>query len=403
MIMDQQKDEDKSLVFNNFIEEDGKIWFWATNYNALFQCSITGGIAKNVWGLAVCEDAAGSLYSKIVKFDNKIIGIPMLSDKILVYDTSTGDARMIPIPAQDWGNPYTLERGRFWDGVVYDKYVFMIGFWSTKILKFDVVNEVVVDVLDLYDEMDIPLIKRYLSFKNAVLVNSRILIPAYTRNYVFILNPMNMQYEKLVIEKCGNGFSGIAYDGEDIWLSPRERGQFVQWRIQQNTVILHDNYPTEFKLKESANISCIEYCNGKIYELPYMANKVISLKKTVGKVIMQTEDAFNSYYEGLGTHNEITKYLFVQRVGMRLYSYCTESRRVLTFDTESGLLSELRFQISEEDYLFFIMRRWGITEEHGNLSLFIESLYDYIKQSSKVTEKSSTGEVIYNKIKECLE
>lgn len=369
--MNQNNDEDKSLVFHNFIEEDGKIWFWATNYNALFQCSITGGIATNVWGLGVCEDAARSLYSKIVKYDNKIIGIPMLADKILVYDTYTGDARLIPIPIQDWGSLYALERGRFWDGVVYDNYVFMTGFWSAKILKFDIVNEVVVDVIDPYKEMNIPVDNRYRSFKNAVLLNSRILIPAYTRNYVFILNPTDMQYEKLVIEKCGNGFSDIVYDGEDIWLSPIERGQFVQWNIQQNKIILHDDYPTDYHMEKHA-ISCIEYCNGKIYVLPYRANKVISLKRTEGKVIMQTEDAFNGYYEGLGTNNEIIKYLFVQNVGMRLYSYCTESKRVLAYDTKSEQLSELRFQISDEDYLRFRLPKQVVTEEHGSLSLFIK-------------------------------
>lgn len=372
--MNQNNDEDKSLVFHNFIEEDGKIWFWATNYNALFQCSITGGIAANVWGLGVCEDAAGSLYSKILRYENKIIGIPMLTDNILVYDTSTGDARLIPIPAQDWGNSHTLERGRFWDGVLYDDYVFMIGFWSAKVLKFDAINEVIVDVIDLYEEMNIPLDNRYISFRNTALVNNRILIPDYARNNIFIINPIDMQYEKLVIEKCGNGFSDIVYDGEDIWLSPRERGQFVQWNIQQNQMTLHDNYPTDYHMEKQANISGIEYCNGKIYAFPYRANKTISLVKNERKVVVQTEDAFNSYYEGLSINNEIMKYLFVQRVGKRLYSYCTESRRVLSYDTESGLISELRFQISDEDYLRFRISKQVVKEEHNSLCLFIKIL-----------------------------
>lgn len=372
MIMDQQKDEDKSLVFNNFIEEDGKIWFWATNYNALFQCSITGGIATNVWGLGACEDAAGSLYSKIVKYENKIIGIPMLTDNILVYDTFTGAAKLIPIPAQDWGNSHTLERGRFWDGVVYDHYIFMIGFWSAKVLKFDVINEIIVDVIDLYEEMGVPLDKRFISFKNAVLVNNRILIPVYVRNYVFILNPVDMQYEKLVIEKCETGFSDIAYDGEDIWLSPVRPVQFVQWNIQQNQITLHDDYPADYHMEEQANISGIEYCNGKIYALPYLANITISLEKNEQQVVVQTEDAFNSYYEGLSANDKIIKYLFAQRVGKRLYSYCTESRRVVSYDTESGLLSELRFQISDEDYLRFSLPKQVVKEEHGSLSLFVK-------------------------------
>lgn len=401
--MDKSQDENRCLIFNNFAEEKGKIWFWAVNYNALFQGSIDGGIALSVWGIEDCEETTGSLYNKVVKCGNKIIGISALADNILVYDIFDEGARLIPIPTWDWGNAHTLERGRFWDGVVYGDYVFMIGFWSAKILKFDVANENIVDVIDLYEGLDIPFESRFLSFKNTLVVDNKILIPSYVKNYIFVLNPDNMQYEKIVIEKNGSGFSDIVYDGENIWLSPRERGQFVKWNMQKSIIYLYDDYPTEVHMEDQANFTGMGYCNGKVYVFPYRADKVISIKKNEDNVVMQAENVFNCYYEGFEgvcTNKEVMKYLFVQSVEERLYSFCADSRRVLSYNTKNGLLSELKFLISDEDYLRYGLRKWEIVkEDHGSLSLFIKILADdaqkdYVNQGIKHT----IGEEIYNRV-----
>lgn len=400
--MNKNQDENRCLVFNNFAEEHGKIWFWATNYNALFQGSIDGGIALGLWG-ENDKEAAGSLYSKVVKYGHKIVGIPMCTDNILVYDINTEEARFISIPEQDWGNMKALERGRFWDGVVWENYIYMIGYYSAKVLKFDVVNESIVDVIDLYEGLDIPLKeKRRLSFKNALVVDNKILIPGYVINCIFVLRPNNMQYEKIVVEKIGNGFSDITYDGEDIWLSPRERGQLVKWNMQKNEISLHDNYPAEFHMEDQANISGMEFCNGKVYVFPYKADKAFTIKKAGNDIEMYTEGAFNHYYEDLCTHNEVMKYLFVQSIGNQLYSFCTESRRVLSYNTENGLLSELKFVISDEDHLHFDMSNCGIVyEDHGSLSQFIKILADNVQWNhvNKESIQHNIGEEIYNRVK----
>lgn len=399
--MNKSQDENRCLVFNNFVEEHGKIWFWATNYNTLFQSSIDGGIAARLWG-EHDDEAVGPSYSKVVKCGHKIIGIPMCTDHILVYDINTEEARLISIPIQDWGNMHTLERGRFWDGVVWDNYVFMIGYWSAKVLKFDVTNESIVDMLDLYEELDIPLERRALSFKNALVIDNKILIPNYVINCIFVLDPNNMQYEKIVVEKIGNGFSDIAYDGEDIWLSPRERGQLVRWNVQEEKISLYDNYPAEFHMEDQANIAGTGCCNGKVYVFPYKADKVFTIKKDGNDIEMYTESVFNHYYEKLCTHNEVMKYLFVQSIGNQLYSFCTENKRVLSYNTENGLLTELKFVIADEDYLRFNLRNWGIVEEeHGSLNLFIKILADNAQWNhvNKEGIKHNIGEEIYNRVK----
>lgn len=399
--MNKSQDESRCLIFNNFVEEHGKIWFWSTNFNALFHGSIDGGIAECVWVSGYDKEVAAPLYSKIVKCGHKIIGIPMFTDNILVYDITTEKAKLIPIPAQEWGNMHTLERGRFWDGVVCGNYVFMIGFWSAKVLKFDVVNESIADVIDLYEALDIPFDRRFLSFKNALAIDSKIWIPSYVTNCIFVLNN-NMQYQKIVIEKRGNGFADIAYDGEDIWLLPRSRGQFVKWNLQENKMSLYDNYPVGFHMEEEANISCIEWCNGKVYVFPYKADRAFSINKTGDNIGMHMENAFNHYYEGLPTHNEVMKYLFAQGIGKQLYSFCPESKRVLSYDTENGILSEHKFLISEEEFLHISFWKWNvIAEEHGGLGSLIKMLTNKENNGQERREeiKHNIGEKIYTRIK----
>ncbi len=400
--MNKSYDESRSLIFNNFVEEHGKIWFWSTNFNALFYGSIDGGIAECVWGIGYDKEATAPLYSKIVKCGYKIIGIPMFTDEILVYDISTKKAKFISIPEQNWGNMHTLERGRFWDGVVCGNFVFMIGFWSAKVLKFDVVNENIMDVIDLYEALEIPFDRRFLSLKNASVIEDKIWIPSYVTNCIFVLNPDNMQYQKTVIEKSGDGFADIAYDGEDIWLLPRNRGQFVKWNVQENKIGLYDDYPAEFHMQDEANISCIEWCNGKVYVFPYKADKVFSINKTGDNLETHVENTFNCYYEELPTHNEVMKYLFAKGIGKQLYSFCPDSKRVLSYDTEKGILSEQKFLISEEEHLYINFLKWNvIAEENGSLSILIKMLTNKHKKDRKRRQeiKHKTGRNIFNAIK----
>ena len=373
--MNKNQDENRCLAFYNFAEEQRKIWFWDVRFNALFQGTIDGGVAEPLWGNMNDETGMDSLYSKVMKCGHKIIGIPMCTDHILSYDLSTKVANLISVAIQDWGNKHTLKRGRFWDGVVYGDYLFMIGFWSAKVLKFDIVNEKIVDVIDLYEELKIPFEERTLSFKNALAIDGKIWIPSYVKNYIFALDPNNMKYTKIEMKKKGNGFSDIAYDGEDIWLSPRERGQFVKWNVQKNEISLYDNYPAEFHMEDQANVSVIKCCNGKVYVFPNKADKVFSIKKNADNAEMCVENAFNHYYESLGTSNEALKYLFVQKIGEKLYSFCRESKRVLSYDTEKGTLSVLKYTISEEESLRMSLQRGNaVPEECGSLSLFIKCI-----------------------------
>lgn len=400
--MNENQDENRCLVFHNFVEEQGKIWFWAANFNVLFRCSIDGGIAESVWGIGYDKEAAAPMYSKLVKCGHKIIGIPMCTDHVLVYDITTEEARLISIPAQDWGNMHTLERGRFWDGVVCGDHVFMIGFWSAKVLKFDVVNESIIDVIDLYEGLDIPFERRFLSFKNALVADNKIWIPSYVTNHIFVLNPNDMQYTKAVVKKRGNGFADIAYDGKAVWLSPRERGQFVKWNIQENKIDLYENYPAGFHMADEANISCMEYCNGKVYVFPYKADKTITIEEAGNDIEMYMENAFNHYYENLFTHDEVMKYLFAQSIGKRLYSFCAESKRVLSYDTENGSLSEHKFLISNEDRLRIIFWKWNVAAEENNcLRLLIKLLTDSEKKDHEKKEEieHSIGKEIYTSIK----
>ena len=208
--MNKNQDENRCLAFYNFAEEQRKIWFWDVRFNALFQGTIDGGVAEPLWGNMNDETGMDSLYSKVMKCGHKIIGIPMCTDNILIYDISTKEAKLISVAIQDWGNKHTLKRGRFWDGVVYGDYLFMIGFWSAKVLKFDIVNEKIVDVIDLYEELKIPFEERTLSFKNALAIDGKIWIPSYVKNYIFALDPNNMKYTKIEMKKKGNGFSDIS-------------------------------------------------------------------------------------------------------------------------------------------------------------------------------------------------
>jgi len=211
-----------------------------------------------------------------------------------------------------------------------------------------------------------------------------------------------MQYQKIVVEKSGDGFADIAYDGEDIWLLPRNRGQFVKWNVQENKIGLYDNYPAEFHMQDEANISCIAWCNGKVYVFPYKADKVFSINKTSNNIETQVENAINHYYENLPTHNEVMKYLFAKCIGKQLCSFCPESKRVLFYDTEKGVLSEHKFLVSEEESLYINFLKWNvIAEENGSLDILTKLLNNKMKKDQERSQevKHKIGKKIFVRIK----
>ena len=137
-----------TFYIHNFIQYNGVKWGWDIFHNILLKMndSYEADVARiNCYEKRRCF---GSLYGKVIKYQDKLIGVPMQADDILVYDLNLNVDRYIPMPSGVFLES-NAGRGKFWDALIDGKHAYFIGYWSKKILKFDLDREEIVKILDI--------------------------------------------------------------------------------------------------------------------------------------------------------------------------------------------------------------------------------------------------------------
>lgn len=398
MIGNQRKD--RRIIFRNFIEIDGNIWFWGANYHALFYCPMDGGTAVKAYGVKRQSYTKEPLYGEVVRYNEKVIGVPFFANDIMIYNIHTKQANFVKIPIQNWENQLAETVGKFRDIAVYGKYLYLVGLCSSKVFKFDMEDEKIIDSVDLYQNMNIPFESRGVCFKWVLLYQNRLIIPSRAFNQIFVLNADDMSFGRYCIERQGVGFAAIAEGEENIWLAPYTKGEFVKISKRDGKYELVNHYPKDYNLTDSAGISCMAYCNGKIWVMPHKANKIISIRVEGKKSDIQIED-FSPYYVKADIHNEIVKYLFVQQKETILYCFCMESKTLLAYDTENHILNEFEYCISDYDFVEgHVENNICMREKDKEFEDFLKVIADWKNKTRENRSRISNGNQIYSSVKE---
>lgn len=389
----------KRLKFQNFVEDVGNaIVFYSEQYCSLFRCHRYGGVAELLYTIPIKESTR--LYGKVYRYKEKIICIPQCAENILIYELNSREVRFIDLGVYNWGNHYAEEGGKFLSGVIYEKYLFMIGYWSTCILKFDIEQEEIVNYINLSEDLNISIDKRRVCFKNVVLYRGNIILPAYGSNQLFIINPNTMNYQNLDISNNKGGFSDIAVASNDIWLAPKCQEAFLRLGDSMNVVEVIENFPSDYRRKERANISGLIEWKDSIYAMPYMANKILEITRGDECSNVRIEGEMNDYYTSLGTEKELMKFGFVQISNRELFVYCNETNEILV-KRDKSKMEICRYLLSQKDGERWLLKKAGSTdiiiETEGDLQLLISGLKDYkVSDGQEIIDEA--GHYIYDKI-----
>lgn len=388
----------RQLKFQNFVEDGiNKIIFYCEEFKSLFRCNRYGEMAELLYTVSV--EGASPLYGRIYRYKDKIICVPQCADDILIYDLNTMEARFVKIEIDTWGNHHAEERGKFLSGVLYGKHLFLIGHWSTCVLKFDVEMERIVGSANLSEALGIPIDKRSICFKNAVLYHGKIMIPAYGTNRIFMIEPETMQYQKKDIPYNEGGFSDIAVTSKGIWLSPKRQGRLLRLDESMNVADAVENFPREFKWEENANFSGVVEWKGSLYAIPYKASHITQIIQDDNQNELRIEKEINSYYALLGTEKEIMKYEFAQKSNDELFIFCNESREMIVKNKRAGYRT-YRYLLPEKwetECLFREAEKGEVIERQGDLKLFLSGLQTYKIQAGQ-EKTDDIGKKIYRYI-----
>lgn len=385
----------RRLKFQNFIEDgENKIIFYCEEYKSLFRSDRCGGTAELLYKIPI---EGNSLYGKIYRYKDKVLCVPQCAADILIYNLNTKEEKFVRIEMDTWGNRHAEERGRFLSGILYGKYLFLIGYWSTWVLRLDIELEKITGCVNLSEALSIPVCNRTVCFKNAVLYHGKIMMPAYGANLIFMIDPESMEYWKKEIPDNKGGFSDIAVTSQGIFLSPKLEGKFLRLDDSMNIVKAIEDLPMDFKWGENANFTGLIEWKDSLYAVPYKASHIIEITQNgkQNKAIIEKE--INRYFALLGTEREIMKYEFVQISNDELFIYCNESREVIVKRNREGFRTCSYFlpKELETEILLHGATNGGISEKQGELELFISGMQCYKENTDRLGKTDDIGKQIY--------
>lgn len=310
---------ESKIAIEDAVLLDNKLWFVLRDYKSLAVMDIRTKETKSY------EIPSNGLYTQIKAFGSialvgrKIYLIPHLDKVLLQFDVDSEEFVEIGMDSSIIQN----KDGLFMGVGIYQNYLFIMGADVPTIIRVNTLNNNV-DYITDWCQMVEPLIfdsKDAYFRKQTVIIGDKLYVPFCNANAVLEIDCNSMQS---VIHSMGEekqGYSGICFDGEAIWLSPRRNGHLIKWHLNSNQI---DSMQIS-GLKALGNVltyTGIIFYDKKILLLPMMRRQTLCIEQ-------------ENVAELSG------EYLFVQQNEKHLIFYEGNTGNLTIIDRKLDVLSEI--------------------------------------------------------------
>lgn len=215
------------LIAEDCVRVGDKIYFIAKNFNIIFNLELSSGnigIVDSLPKERMLEDRLGA---KIVSFGDYLYFAPMKAKKIWRYDISNAQWKSYELKhIADNEMPYY-----FMITVEYKDRLFFVGGNYPAIVVLDLKTEEISYIESPMNErMSVKKDAKDSFFRSDyVLKDNCMLLASCIKNEVLRLNLDTYEYEYLPVGESDYKYSGIGYDGQNYFLSPRGMKPAVLW------------------------------------------------------------------------------------------------------------------------------------------------------------------------------
>lgn len=217
-----------------------KIWFAASNLNALFCIDKKSGETEFKGVFPGENIEGGRLYSKVAYADNKLYFIPFYATCIMEYEIDSGKFNRIEIEEN-------IGPGKFLSYSIYGEFIYLIPRAFGSVLRYNYKKK----NLEIMYEWDSKIResgpKEDVLFACAVQKEGKLYCPMYHRNIMFEFDLISEKAEYFKLGEEKDMFMSIQYDGEVFWLIPKNRDRIVCWNEDKNEMDYIGDYPSDFK------------------------------------------------------------------------------------------------------------------------------------------------------------
>ncbi len=386
-----------NLLYCNFVTYKGRRWFWSINFNALFSADMEWRLAKKIGKYAGC---AGSDYTNTVLYQGKLILLPGMARRIMIFDIESNVFRFIELVEME-GIEQT-EKNLFYGYAIKDEILFMIGNQIPCLLKFNMKTEQIENAVNLFPEEE----KREIYFRDAIIDQKQLVIPAFEDDLLFEVNTDTLHWTRRHMKHTESGFSSICKAGDSVWLLPREKDPVIQWRRQTDIMTEHEMKRAGYQyIPMQINFHSGIYLDNKIWIFPFFGSSVFSINLNTSEI--SGENAINRYLDGIDLLHGQCIFRAVQEEAGSIYLLCCASGigELLLYDPGEDRLKKIEknIEIPKSDCLAY-MYYSGIpvvNEEEYPLEDFLCFLKEYTaeKADGKQQKADTYGHRIYEAVK----
>ena len=213
---------------------DNKLWFLLSDYKCLVAMDIETKETKTYTIPSSGSYTQARSYGSMALVGRRIYLIPLCDRMLFQFDVDSEEFEEIKIDSEVIENKTIL----FMAIGVYHKYLFVMGISVPAVLRVNTENNHIDYITDwkftvekqIFDSKD-----AYFR-KQSVVIEDKLYVPFCNANAVLEIDCNTL---KTVIHSMGGekqGYSGICFDGESLWLSPRKNGSIKKWNLHINQV-----------------------------------------------------------------------------------------------------------------------------------------------------------------------
>lgn len=277
------------LLVKDCVIDDDNIYCISSECNMLFaqnmesgEITIIDSIPENI---CVERDALGA----VCKYKNEIYIAPNKNEKIWIYNIDTNEWLSIERKRLDCNG-----FGGMLQTFVHEDIIYMVGAHYPAIIAIDPITKSVKYIEEPFfvkgDSRNLSDI--YFRTQGKVL-NDILYLPSCIDNTVLKFNLKNFKYEWINVGEISNCFSGITYDGDSFWLSPRCNSSIVKWN--GGDYVEEIKLPTRFAKSDCyfcgilSSINEVSVCNMISKDSLRVDKRTLRLTEDVNQYIMVKE------------------------------------------------------------------------------------------------------------------
>ena len=339
----QMNDESKSLSFNNLYDDGEALWFTANDFNALFKMD------KQTWKTEFVGSFPGEriegkrLYGQITAYMGKLYFPPAFADEIAEYDIASNAYKKIKLFEPGEEAKQRISGPKFLESIQYKKWIFFVGCTYPTILRFDTET----GLMDTFSEWLVPYEKLAADFdgyyfKSACVVGSNMAIAALNANAVVSFDMETCKSKVYEVGSKEYRYTGICFDGEDYWLSPRFGGPIVRWN-PETIYKEYGDFPDGFD-KDCSGFWNIRYCSDFVWLFPSRANMALKINIRDESILIAEE-----FQPECREYGFAACYIFSKTIDGVILAHTGKSNRLIEYDCVANRRREEPILISEED------------------------------------------------------